>query len=209
MPWNGVRMANSRAADEPSSRPRRTRRAARGWCGQWPAADHWRWVSTPRWRRTSSKVTSIDQRKTNNSTTRCGDSVSCVVKKACGASLPAGSTTSTQRIGSGGKPRVCQRQTPLSTRNTLVPRYQIDGHFRRPAASASCNARRELRQHLALFRLGAAAPGWHRLGKRKEAGIQTQARDQSGLRRQALPAQQHTRIGAITDHYPRATLQPT
>jgi len=31
-------------------------------------ADHWRWVSTPRWRRVSSKVTSSDQRQQNNST---------------------------------------------------------------------------------------------------------------------------------------------
>ena len=28
--------------------------------------DHWRWVSTPRWRRASSKVTSMDQRKTKS-----------------------------------------------------------------------------------------------------------------------------------------------
>src|SRR5829696_8503367 len=27
-------------------------------------SDHWRWLSTPRWRRTPAKVTSTDQRRT-------------------------------------------------------------------------------------------------------------------------------------------------
>ena len=56
-------------------------------------SDHCRWVSTPRWRRTSAKVTSIDQRRTNQRRMSSGSASRSVQRKACGSSSPAGSRT--------------------------------------------------------------------------------------------------------------------
>ncbi len=76
-------------------------------------SDHWRCVSTPRWVRTSEKVTSTCQRRTKIAMISAGASAVSVLKKACGARLPAGSRTSTHRIGRGGVPRRYHRAVPL------------------------------------------------------------------------------------------------
>ncbi len=71
-------------------------------------SDHWRWVSTPRWARTSENVTSTCQRRTKIAMISSGASVVSVLKKACGARLPAGSRTSTQ---AGSAAAACRADT--------------------------------------------------------------------------------------------------
>ena len=53
-------------------------------------SDHWRWVSTPRWARTSWKVTSTCQRATNQAMIWAGDTVGSVLSRACGSNWPLG-----------------------------------------------------------------------------------------------------------------------
>src|SRR4051812_48070175 len=71
-------------------------------------SDHWRWVSTPRWSRTSRKVTSTCQRWTNQVRICNGSRVRSVQSRACGSKRPWGSRRSTQRIGTVGRPAWCQ-----------------------------------------------------------------------------------------------------
>jgi hypothetical protein len=47
-------------------------------------SDDCRWVSTPRWRRTSAKVTSMDQRRTNHRRISSGAASRSVHRNACG-----------------------------------------------------------------------------------------------------------------------------
>ncbi len=54
-------------------------------------SDHWRWVSTPRWVRTSGKVTSSCPRRTNHSRICCGSAAGSVPSKAYGVQAPWGS----------------------------------------------------------------------------------------------------------------------
>lgn len=61
-------------------------------------SDHCRCVSTPRWRRASSKVVSTRQRRTNQRRMSTGSAVRSVHRNACGSFSPLGSRTSTQRI---------------------------------------------------------------------------------------------------------------
>ena len=89
------------------------------------SSDHCRWVSTPRCRRTSWKVTSICQRKTNHDRIRSGSAVRSVHSRAWVAKVPCGSRTSTQRRGTGGNP--VWYQTPVSETTSTVrspPPYQ-------------------------------------------------------------------------------------
>ena len=69
-------------------------------------SDHWRWVSSPRWARTSSKVISTAQRTTTHSRLGTGVTWRSVQKKASSRSFPAGLPTSTERMATGGKPGV-------------------------------------------------------------------------------------------------------
>ncbi len=66
-------------------------------------SDHWRWVSTPKCARASSKATSMFQRRTNHCTICSGDSCKSVLRNAS-ASFLWGSNTKTQRIGNGFSP---------------------------------------------------------------------------------------------------------
>src|SRR5260221_4369641 len=66
--------------------------------------DHWRWVSTPRWARASSKVVSRHQRKINHAKIWRGMAVGRVQKKDCSSNLPSGSRTTTQRKATGAMP---------------------------------------------------------------------------------------------------------
>src|SRR6266511_2851998 len=89
-------------------------------------SDHWRWVSSPRWARLSSKVTSTDQRLTPHS--RIGLEVAwrSVQQKASMRSSPSGSQTSTKRISTGGKPGVYHRAVCEKTHSVLRwPPYQF------------------------------------------------------------------------------------
>lgn len=56
---------------------------------------HCRCVSTPRWRRTSAKVTSTDQRRTNQRRMSTGSASVSVARNACGRNSSVGSRTST------------------------------------------------------------------------------------------------------------------
>ena len=75
-------------------------------------SDHWRWVSTPRWSRTSRKVTSTCQRWTNQRTICSGSRAGSVQSRACGSKRRWGSRSSTQRIGTTGRP--AWRQTAVA-----------------------------------------------------------------------------------------------
>src|SRR6266571_1270311 len=74
-------------------------------------SDHWRWVSTP----TSGGHTIPEW--------RLGVALRSVHRKAWGLRMPAGSRTSTHRIGSGGSPPWYQIAVPLviSRRQRLPP----------------------------------------------------------------------------------------
>src|SRR3954454_12464061 len=52
-------------------------------------SDHWRCVSTPRCRRTSAKVTSVDQRGTNQRRTSSGSASRSVHRNAWGRNSPS------------------------------------------------------------------------------------------------------------------------
>jgi hypothetical protein len=67
------------------------------------SSDHWRWVSTPRRRRTSSWITSSCQRRTNRLRIWAPSAAGSVHRSACGSNAPAGSRMSTLRIGTGGR----------------------------------------------------------------------------------------------------------
>jgi len=81
-------------------------------------SDHWRWVSTPRWVRTSWKVTSppeADHRRTNHSMTWLAGTAGSVHNKACGSNFPRGSRINTHRMGTLGLPRLYQTAVPELT----------------------------------------------------------------------------------------------
>src|SRR6516225_2163512 len=56
-------------------------------------SDHWRWVSTPRWARTSANVTSTCHLLTNHARISPGRALRSVARNACGSSSPVGSRT--------------------------------------------------------------------------------------------------------------------
>ena len=84
-------------------------------------SDHCRWVSTPRWARTSSKVTFTGQRGANQVKIALGSAFQFVHKNACGSNLPWGSRTSTQRIGTGGLPLWYHTAVPLAISTVRSP----------------------------------------------------------------------------------------
>src|SRR3982750_3487374 len=88
----GVLVAYSSSAQSGTreNRPRRT-----GVVRSMALSDHCRWVSTPRWRRTSAKVTSIDQRRTNQRRMSSGSALRSVQRNAWGSRSPVGSRTRT------------------------------------------------------------------------------------------------------------------
>src|ERR1700751_3647164 len=67
-------------------------------------SDHWRWVLTPRWARTSANVTSTCHLLTNHARISPGRALRSVARNACGSSSPVGSRTRSPRIGTGGTP---------------------------------------------------------------------------------------------------------
>lgn len=70
----------------------------------------WSLVSTPRWRRRFLACAPTTDAAFKQAAVR----IKSVVKYAWLASVPAGSTTKTQRIGSGENPRLSHRHIPLS-----------------------------------------------------------------------------------------------
>src|ERR1019366_3127113 len=81
-------------------------------------SDHWRWVSTPRWARVSSKVTSTCQRLMNQSRICLGSASRSVQRNACGWNLCLESRTRTHRMGTGGRPPWYQMAVPVA--NSMV-----------------------------------------------------------------------------------------
>ncbi len=93
--WTRPRAARSLAQSVTSE----SRASKQGVVRAMARSDHWRCVSTPRCRRTSAKVTSTDQRRTNSCRMATGSAAWSVHRNACGSNSPAASRTSTQRIG--------------------------------------------------------------------------------------------------------------
>ncbi len=88
-------------------------------------SDHWRWVSRPRWVRTSRKVTSSCQRRTNHSRIWVGSADGSVHSKAWVAKEPLGSRISTQRMRTGGLPERYQTAVwEVSSTVRVAPSYQ-------------------------------------------------------------------------------------
>jgi len=89
-------------------------------------SDHWRWVSTPRWARTSWKVTSSCQRRTNHSMTCLAGTSGSVHNRACGSNFPSGSRINTHRMGTVGLPRLYQSAVAeLISTERVLPSYQF------------------------------------------------------------------------------------
>src|SRR5262249_16025994 len=117
-------------------------------------SDHWRWVSSPRWARLSSDVTSSDQRMTTHSRICSGVACRSVQKNASMRRWPSGSVTSTYRIATEGNPGVYHRAVREKTHSFLRwPPYHVtstvsQGVSLRPAQSC------KLRWRLPLVGLG-------------------------------------------------------
>src|SRR5512135_3157927 len=103
---------------------------------------HCRWVSTPRWARASSKVTSTCQRWTNHPKIASGAASRSVPNSACGSNFPWGSRTRTQRIGTTGFPAWYHTAIPLviSTVRSVWPyhRGSVIRAVQRSPIRASC-----------------------------------------------------------------------
>ena len=88
-------------------------------------SDHWRWVSTPRWVRTSWKVTSSCHRSTNHWRIWVGSADGSVQSRAWGSKTPRGSRISTQRMVTAGLPERYQTAVcEVSSTMRVVPSYQ-------------------------------------------------------------------------------------
>src|SRR3954447_9564217 len=85
-------------------------------------SDHWRWVSTPRWRRASSKVASPAHRIAYQVRISDADLCGSEQTKTRVSARPAGSRVSTQRTGRV-MPRAFHRAVPVatSTGRSVVP----------------------------------------------------------------------------------------
>src|SRR4029434_10950128 len=89
-------------------------------------SDHWRWVSSPRWARLSSNVTSRDQRMTTHSRICSGVACRSVQENASTRNWPSGADTSTYQRATGGSPGVYHRTVREKTRSFLRwPQYQV------------------------------------------------------------------------------------
>src|SRR3954447_10406845 len=111
--WRSRRAASRDTRENSPSRQGVARAIAR--------SDHWRWVSTPRWSRTSRKVTSTRRRRTNQRTTCSGSRAGSVRSRAWGSKRPRGSRSSTQRIGTTGEPAWRHTAVPEQTSTTRSP----------------------------------------------------------------------------------------
>ena len=140
-------------------------------------ADHWRWVSSPRWRRASSKVTSSCQRWTNQPRICGRAAVRSVQSSAWVAKCPCGSRISTQRNGTGGSPLWYQTAVAeaISTVRWPAP-YQwatvlgVQRYADRPHSG-------EGRQPRSLETRATDLVGSAGRGGRVERGVEPQARD--------------------------------
>src|SRR3954463_2825881 len=172
-------------------------------------SDHWRWVSTPRWSRTSRKVTSTCQRWTNQVRICNGSRVRSVQSRACGSKRPWGSRRSTQRIGTVGRPAWCQTAGGGRIRHgpppPAIPTRHRDAL---PLRSRVDQRRGEARQALALGPGPPARPGLAGRGWFVEGSIEAQARDTgyavAGQRRQEFQG----RKGAVADQHQLPPGQP-
>ncbi len=82
--------------------------------------DHWRWVLAPRCRRTSAKVTLLDQRRTNQRRMSTGSASRSVHRNAWGGAHlrhrePARSGSA--RAGQDGATKLCRRRSRPSVRH--------------------------------------------------------------------------------------------
>src|SRR3954468_4157665 len=183
-------------------------------------SDHWRWVSTPRWSRTSRKVTSTCQRWTNQVRICNGSRVRAVQRRAWGSKRPWGSRRSTQRIGTVGRPAWCQTAVEewISTVRSPPP-YQLGTVMRCHCVAVSISAAERLGRRWPLARGRPRVPGL-RGGAGSERGasggrggfvegsIEAQARDTgsavAGQRRQEFQG----RKGAVADQHQPPPGQP-
>ena len=105
-------------------------------------SDHWRWVSTPRWARTSWKVVSTRQRETNQPRIVAAVASRSVLRNADGSCSPDGSRTDpiTQRIESFRcRPGAAARRAPEPGLHTLSCRLWCAGRAAAPdRAGRSC-----------------------------------------------------------------------
>src|SRR3954464_4644467 len=172
-------------------------------------SDHWRWVSTPRWSRTSRKVTSTCQRWTNQVRICNGSRVRSVQRRACGSKRPWGSRRSTQRIGTVGRPAWCQTAVEewISTVRSPPP-YQLGTVMRCHRRRRVDQRRGEVCQALALGPGPPARPGLARRGWFVKGSIEAQACDTgyavAGQRRQEFQG----RKGTVADQHQLPPGQP-
>ena len=196
-----------------AERARRSRRAAssvtiensasrQGVVRAMARSDHWRWVSTPRWSRTSRKVTSTCQRWTNQRTICSGSRAGSVQSRACGSKRCRGSRSSTQRIGTTGEPAWRQTAVAGADLDDALALAVPAGHGDlRPARARVGQDVGEVRQAGALGPRAPDRPGPPRRGRLVQGRVQPQAGDADqavpGERRQefqggeAAVAQQH------------------
>src|SRR3954470_4406178 len=117
-------------------------------------SDHCRWLSTPRWSRTSRKVTSTCQRCTNQRTICTGSWARSVQSRACGSKRRWGSRSSAQRIGTTGSPAWHQTACPEQISTEPVALAIPAGHGHAPPR------RGRVGQHLGQVRRARALGSW-------------------------------------------------
>ena len=111
-PRRAPRASRSVAASSAAHKVTSENRPSSSGVVRWIArSDHWRWVSNPRWRRLSWKVTSTAQRIAYHVRICAADCCGSEQTKTRVSARPAGSLVSTQRTGNGLAVRAPQRRS--------------------------------------------------------------------------------------------------
>jgi hypothetical protein len=144
-------------------------------------SDHCRCVSTPRWARSSSNVTSSFQRSINHWRTCTSVASRFVQKNASVRNFPSGSRTTTHLMGTGSCLGVYHRETPENiSRVRFIPSYQTTLIGVHTVEGSWFRANRE-RCFLPFLGFGPRLPGCSRVGKSyKLASIQKRATKVTG-----------------------------
>ena len=132
----------ARRARWPRALRARTGRAGTGVVRAMARSDHWRWVSTPGWRRTSANVTSTDQRRTKQRSTSRGSAAWSVQRNAVRQTpwFDADHDRSVRHEGGDQQAEQAARRSPARPA-AAVQHAVVVGEARRPAQAHAAQRR--------------------------------------------------------------------
>ncbi len=140
-------------------------------------SDHWRWVSTPRWARTSWNVVSTRQRETNHCRIVSGAASRSVLRNACGVFAerildqhPADRHWRDAAV-------IPDRGAGRGSQRALLIAIPLRHDHRGPGRLRVVQDGPELRQGPSLQRGSAALAGSARAGRLEQVGIEPQPGD--------------------------------